>query len=46
MYILTKKYKCEVFQRLLKTKESFKDACSKSGFTLKQGKEFLCASSI
>ncbi len=46
MYILTKKYKYEVFQKLLKTKESFKDACSKSGLTLKQGNEFLATHSI
>ena len=46
MYILTKKYKYEVFKRLLKTKESFKDACSKSGLTLQQGKNILNTTSI
>lgn len=46
MYILTKKYKYEVIQRLLKTKESFIDACSKSGLTLKQGEKFLSVCSI
>ncbi|WP_162917975.1 hypothetical protein [Halarcobacter bivalviorum] len=46
MYILTKKYKHEVFQRLLKAKESFKDACSKSGLTVKQAKKFLATNSL
>ena len=45
MYILTKKYKYEVFQRLLKANESFKTACSKSGLTVKQANEFLTANS-
>ena len=46
MYILTKKYKYEVFQRLLNAKESFQVACSKSGLSVKQAKEFLTANSI
>lgn len=41
MYILTKKYKCEVFQRLIKAKESFEVACSKSGLNSKQAKKIL-----
>ncbi len=41
MYILTKKYKYEVLQRLLEAKESFKVACSKSGLTIKEAKSFL-----
>lgn len=41
MYILTKKYKCEVFLRLLEAKESFKVACSKSGLSTKEAKDFL-----
>lgn len=41
MYILTKKYKYEVLQRLLKEKENFEIACSKSGLTMKQAKKFL-----
>ncbi len=44
MYILTKKYKYEVFQRLLKIEESFEVACSKSGITQSQGKSFLAKS--
>lgn len=36
MYILTKKYKYEVFQRLLKANESFEVACSKSGLSIQQ----------
>ena len=46
MYILTKKYKYEVLQRLLEAKESFKVACSKSGLTIKQAKEFLATNSF
>ncbi len=41
MYILTKKYKYEVLQRLLEAKESFKVACSKSGLSAKEAKHFL-----
>ena len=41
MYIITKKYKYEVFQRLLEAKENFKVACSKSGLNVNQAKEFL-----
>ena len=41
MYILTKKYKFEVLQRLLEAKESFEVACSKSGLTIKEAKKIL-----
>jgi hypothetical protein len=41
MYILTKKYKYEVLQRLLKDKENFKIACSKSGLSLNQAASYL-----
>lgn len=46
MYILTKKYKYEVFQRLLEAKENFEVACSKSGLSIKQAKEFLTKNSF
>lgn len=41
MYILTKKYKYEVFQRLIEANEGFKVACSKSGLSRKEAKDFL-----
>jgi hypothetical protein len=40
MYILTKKYKYEVFKRLLEAKESFEIACSKSGLSINQAKKY------
>jgi hypothetical protein len=41
MTIITIEYKYRVLQRLLKTKESFENACSKSGLSIKQAKMFL-----
>lgn len=41
MQILTKKYKYDVFQRLLKAKETFETACSKSGLSIDQAKIYL-----
>jgi hypothetical protein len=41
MTILTIKYKYKVLQRLLKTKDSFENACSKSGLSVNQAKKYL-----
>lgn len=46
MYILTKKYKYEVFQRLLKAEKNFEVACSKSGLSVKQAQKFLNKNSL
>jgi len=46
MFILTKKYKYEVFQRLLESKETFNVACSKSGLSVKQAKKLLQTTSF
>lgn len=41
MTILTIEYKYKVLQRLLKRKENFENACSKSGLTVSQAKKYL-----
>ena len=41
MTIITIEYQYKVLQRLLKAKENMKIACSKSGLSLKEAKEFL-----
>lgn len=41
MTILTMKYKYEVLQRLLKNKENFENACSKSGLSITQAVNYL-----
>lgn len=41
MTILTIKYKYKVLQRLLKTKDSFENACSKSGLNEIQAAKYL-----
>jgi hypothetical protein len=41
MTILTLKYKYKVLERLLQTKESFEDICSKSGLTITQANKYL-----
>jgi len=41
MYILTNKYKYEVFQRLIVAEETFEIACSKSGLSEIQAKKLL-----
>ena len=46
MYIVTKKYKYEVLQRLLEAKESFKVACSKAGLSVKEAKSFLAVNAF
>lgn len=46
MTILTIEYKFKVFLRLLKTNESFKDACSKSGLTFEESKKLLALNFI
>lgn len=41
MFILTMEYKYRVFQRLLRTNESFDTICSKSGLSIIQARQFL-----
>lgn len=41
MKMLTIRYKYKVLQRLLKTKESFENACSKSGLSIAQATKHL-----
>lgn len=41
MTTLTTQYKFKVLKRLLKTKESFKNACSKSGLSIAQATIYL-----
>jgi hypothetical protein len=41
MIILTIEYKYKVLQRLLKTKENFENACSKSGLSVSQATKYL-----
>ncbi|WP_320033808.1 hypothetical protein ACMC56_07635 [Campylobacterota bacterium DY0563] len=46
MYILTNKYKYEVFQRLLTARETFEVACSKSGLSKQEAKKLLTKDSF
>lgn len=46
MRILTVEYKYKVLQRLLKTKDSFKNACSKSGLSISEATKYLTKQSI
>jgi hypothetical protein len=41
MTILTMKYKYKVLQRLLKSKENFKEACSKAGLSVVHATDYL-----
>jgi hypothetical protein len=41
MTILTIEYKYKVLQRLLNTKDSFENACSKSGLSISQATKYL-----
>jgi hypothetical protein len=41
MTILTQEYKYKVLDRLLKAKESFESACSKSGLNIGQAIKYL-----